>query len=114
MIGSMSKKVKTAKRKASSVRHTRAIQRERSAHPLVAPPPEQITARLTELILPATEAQQACAHQIFGLRLRDLTPGVMMALVLSLIWRQVGNLSVGVRLLNSEGLLWVTVMTVTQ
>jgi hypothetical protein len=114
MIGGMSQKVKPAKRKASSVRHTRAIQRERSQHPLVTPPPEQITARLTEFILPATEAQQASAHQTFGLRLRDLTPVVMMALVLSLIWRQVGNISVGVRLLNSEGLLWAAAMPVTQ
>ena len=108
------RKTKTAKRKASSVRHTRAIQRARIQHPLAAPPPAQITARLKALILPDTEAQQATAHDLFGVRLRELTPVVMMALVLSLIWRQVDNVSAGVRLLNSEGLLWVTAMAVTQ
>ena len=121
MIGGMSQKTKTAKRKvkiskrkASSVRHTRAIQRDRSKRPLVAPPTEQITDRLTELILPATQTEQATAHQTFQLRVRTLTPVVMMALVISLIWRQVGGLSDGVRLLNSEGLLWAAATAVSQ
>ena len=121
MIGGMSQKTKTAKRKvkiskrkASNVRHTRAIQRDRSKRPLVAPPTEQITDRLTELILPATQTEQATAHQTFKLRVRTLTPVVMMALVISLIWRQVGGLSDGVRLLNSEGLLWAAATAVSQ
>jgi Transposase DDE domain len=113
-MGGMSKRAKTSKRKASTVRHTRAIQRDRSQRPIVAPPAEQVTARLTELILPATQAQQATAHQTFGLRARTLTPVVMMAFVISLIWRQVGNVSEGVQLLNSEGLLWVAAVAVTQ
>jgi hypothetical protein len=40
-------------RKASSVRHTRAIQRDRRQHPPSAPPPMEVTARLTELVYPA-------------------------------------------------------------
>ncbi len=38
----------------------------------------------------------------------------MMAFVISLIWRQVGSLGEGVRLLNSEELLWVTALSVSQ
>lgn len=44
-------------RKASSVRHTRAIQRERTKHPVAAPSDEQIQERLTEIVHPATLAQ---------------------------------------------------------
>ena len=40
-------------RKASSVRHTRAIQRDRRRHPPSAPPAVEITVRLTELVYPA-------------------------------------------------------------
>ena len=39
-------------KKTSSVRHTRAIQRDRSKRPLVSPPDEQIAARLTEIVHP--------------------------------------------------------------
>jgi len=109
----MSKKTKSPKKK-STVRHTRAIQRDRSKHPLVAPPPAQVTARLKELILPAAQAEQDTAHHVFGVRARKLTVVVMLAFVLSLIWRQVGNLSDGIRLLNTEGLLWATAVTVSQ
>jgi hypothetical protein len=44
----------TTKKKASSVRHPRAVQRDRTKRPLSAPSDEQITARLTEVIHPAT------------------------------------------------------------
>ena len=54
-------------KKPSSVRHTRAIQRDRSKRPEVAPPDEQITERLTEIIHPATLAQIAHFHRL-GLR----------------------------------------------
>jgi len=37
-----------------------------------------------------------------------------MAFVISLIWRQVGNVSEGVRLMKSEGLLWAAAVSVTQ
>ena len=103
----MSQQAKLSKRKASTVRHTRAIQRDRSKRPVVAPPPEQVEARLKEVILPATRVEQDTIYRALGLRVRTLTLFVMMALVLSLIWRQVGNVSEGVRLLNTEGLLWV-------
>jgi len=96
------------------VRHTRAVQRDRSKRPLAAPPAEQVTARLQEVILPAAQAEQDRAHHDFGVRARKLTLVVMMAFVLSLIWRQVGSVSDGVRLLNTEGLLWATAIAVSQ
>ena len=40
----------------SSVRHTRAIQRDRTQRPLSAPPAEAVVARLTEIVHPATLA----------------------------------------------------------
>jgi hypothetical protein len=109
----MSKKTKSPKKK-STVRHTRAIQRDRSKRPIVAPPPEQVSDRLREVILPATQAEQDKAYATFGVRVRKLTLVVMMAFVLSLIWRHVGNISEGVRLLNTEGLLWATALIVSQ
>jgi hypothetical protein len=113
-IGRMSQKAKLSKRKASTVRHTRAIQRDRSKRTPNAPPPEQVAGCLKEVVLPATQAEQATTYRALGLRVRTLTLVVGMAFVLSLIWRQVGNISEGVRLLNHEGLLWVAALSVSQ
>src|SRR6476660_3990602 len=103
----------TSKPKKSSVRHTRAIQRDRTKRPNTAPPDEQIQARLTELIHPATYAQGATFHGM-GLRERILTLPVMMAFVLSLIWRHLGSVSEATRVLREEGLLWASPQQVTQ
>jgi len=81
-----------AKKKASAVRHTRAIQRDRTKRPLSAPPDEQITARLTEVVHPATLQRVSYYHQL-GLRERLLTLPVRVALVLSLSWRQFSGVS---------------------
>lgn len=96
----------TVKKKASSVRHTRAVQRDRTKRPLSAPSDEQITARLTEVIHPATLQLVSYYHQL-GLRERLLTLPVMVALVLSLIWRQFSGVSELVRVIRTETLLWV-------
>ena len=66
-------------KKRSSVRHTRAIQRDRSKRPLSAPPAEAVVARLTEIVHPATLAQVGYFHGL-GLRARILTLPVMVAL----------------------------------
>src|SRR5512134_1674107 len=96
----------SAKKKASSVRHTRAIQRDRTKRPLSAPPDEQITARLTEVVHPATLQLVNYYHQL-GLRARLLTLPVMVAFVLSLIWRQFNGVSELVRVVQQETLWWV-------
>jgi hypothetical protein len=100
-------------RKNSSVRHTRAIQRDRSKRPPNIPPDEHIVARLTEMVHPATLSQVAHYHQL-GLRERMLTLPIMVALVLSLIWRQVGGVSDLVRLVRSELVLWVPPLKISQ
>jgi hypothetical protein len=97
---------KPAKKKPSSVRHTRAVQRDRTKRPPSAPPDEHIVARLTELIHPATLRLVSYYHQL-GLRERILTLPVRVALVLSLIWRQFSGVSELVRIIRTETLLWV-------
>ena len=89
----------------SRVRHTRAIQRDRSKRPPAAPPAEAVTERLADLIHPATLAQLD-HFRTLGLRERVLTLPVMVALVLSMIWRPVGGVAELQRLLEREGLLW--------
>jgi hypothetical protein len=107
-----SKKDKSTK-KTSSARHTRAIQRDRSKRPLSVPPDEEISARLTEIIHPVTLNQVAHFHQL-GLRERVLTLPIMVALVVSLIWRQVGDVCDLMHLVVSEMVLWVPPLQISQ
>ncbi|MFO1432473.1 MAG: transposase [Candidatus Competibacteraceae bacterium] len=88
------------------MRHTRAVQRDRTKRPLSAPSDEQLTARLTEVIHPATLDLVRYYHQL-GLRERLLTLPVMVALVLSLIWRQFSGVSEVVRVIRTDTRLWV-------
>ena len=93
------------KPKKSSVRHTRAIQRDQTKRPNTAPPDPQVQALLEQVLQPATFSQVAHFHQC-GLRERILTLPVMVAFVLSLLWRHLGSIREGVRVLNEQGLLW--------
>jgi hypothetical protein len=77
------------------------------------PPDEQIAARLRELIHPATLAQVAHFHQM-GLRERILTLPIMVALVLSMIWRQVPSACELVRVVRRELVLWAPRFKVSQ
>jgi hypothetical protein len=103
---------KNDKPKKSSVRHTRAIQRDQSKRQNAAPPDEQIQALLQEVIQPATWAQVAHFQQL-GLRQRLLTLPVMVAFVLSLLWRHLGSVREGVRVLHQEGMLWTAPLSVS-
>src|SRR2546430_14515261 len=87
-------------KKPGTVRPTGAIARDRSKRPQAAPPPAEVEARLTALIHPLTLGQVAHYHDV-GLRQRVLSLPVMVALVLSMIWRQVGSAATLVRLLHS-------------
>jgi len=100
-------------KKPSSVRHTRAIARDRSKRPVVGPPDAQMCARMTELIHPLTFSQAAHYHDL-GLRERVLTLPVMVALALSMIWRQIGSVCTLTRLLRAEGFLWTAPVQVSQ
>jgi hypothetical protein len=80
---------------------------------MVGPPNEKIQEVLSEVIHPATFAQLD-AYRASGLRERILTLPVMVAFVLSLLWRQMGSVQDAVRALNREGLLWTAPVRVTQ
>jgi len=101
-------KQQSKKRRAarSTVRHTRAIQRDRTKRPVSAPPDERVTQHLTQVIHPAILAQLD-SFRALGLRERTLTLPVMVALVLTMIWRQVASAEELVRMLAREGLLWL-------
>jgi hypothetical protein len=109
-----SKKARAPKRKgASSVRHTRAIQRDRIKRPLAAPLSGPVEQGLTEVIHPATLAQVDHFHQL-GLRERVLTLPVMGALVVTMLWRQIPAGCELVRLLTTEGFLWISPLPVSE
>lgn len=96
------------------MRHTRAIQRDRVKRPVVAPPDKETEQRLLMLLKPAIEAQAETARSL-GLRTRALPLSVMVAIVVSMLWRQLGGGGSEIsRLLRSEGLLWVPKLRVTQ
>ena len=100
-------------RKASSVRHTRAIQKNRALQPFAAPTDEQIKERIEEIVHPATLAQVGYFHRL-GLRERTLSFVVMVAFVLEMIWRQIGNVSALTRLVQKEAILWEQPRKVSQ
>lgn len=100
-------------RKASSVRPTRAIQRDRTQHSIPRPSDEQIQERLTEIVHPATLAQVDYFRKL-GLRERTLGLIVRVALVSDMIWRQIRGVSERVRLIQTERVLWVSPRKVSQ
>jgi len=100
-------------RKASSVRHTRAIQRDHSKHALTAPTAAEVQERLTEMVHPATLEQVSYFHRL-GLRERTLGLVVMMAFVLEMIWRQISGVNEMVRLIQTEAMLWASPRKVSQ
>ena len=102
-----------SKSNKSSVRHTRAVQRARTKSQPAAPPAPELERLLCEVVQPATWAQVTHFAQL-GLRERVLTLPVMVAFVLSLLWRQVGSVREAVRVLHQEGMLWTAPMLVTQ
>ena len=100
-------------RKASSVRHTRAIQRDHTKHASSAPSAEEIQERLTEIVHPATLEQVNYFHGL-GLRERSLGLAVMVAFVLEMIWRQISGVNEMVRLIQTEAMLWASPRKVSQ
>lgn len=100
-------------RKASSVRHTRAIQQNRSKQPIAAPSDQQIRERIQEIVHPATLAQVSYFHRL-GLRERTLGFVVMVAFVLEMIWRQIGSVSALTRIVQKEAILWEQPKKVSQ
>lgn len=100
-------------RKASSVRHTRAVQKNRISQPVAAPSDEQIKERIQEIIHPATLAQVSYFHQL-GLRERTLRFVVMVAFVFEMIWRQIGSVNALSKVVQQEAILWEQPRKVSQ
>ena len=103
--GRMNEKRKQPKQK-KSLPHTRAIQRDRQKRPSAAPADATIETWLTEIIHPVAMNQIAYFRQL-GLRERILSLPVMVAFMISLLWRQVGSVREAVRVLQEQGMLWV-------
>jgi len=100
-------------RKKSTVRHTRAIQRDHTKRLVSTPTAEQVKERLTELVHPATLAQVSYFHGL-GLRARSLNLVVMVAFVLEMIWRQIGGVCEMTRIVQTEAVLWAAAVKVSQ
>jgi hypothetical protein len=73
----------------------------------------EIESRLTDLISPTTYALVKRYHDL-GLRERILTLPVMVALVLTMVWRQVPAVSQLVRMVSRDSLLWTPPINVSQ
>jgi hypothetical protein len=103
----------TQPRKKSSVRHTRAIQQNRSKHPITAPTDQEVRERIQEIVHPATLGQVSNFHRL-GLRERSLGLVVMVAFVLEMIWRQIGGVNELARIVQAEAVLWEQPRKVSQ
>ena len=94
-----------AKTRKYSWRHSNPDFRRRIHPPL--PPVEEIQRRQIALIRPEHFTPLRLVRDKGRLRDRVLTLPVMVAVVLSLIWRQVASLREVVRIVEDEGLLWL-------
>lgn len=80
-----------------------------------APSNEELEARLREYLTPGTFANlKTVQDKERSLRDRILTLPVMVAIVLSLVYRQMSGLSEVLRVLEQEGLMWVDAQRVTR
>ena len=91
-------------RKASSVHHTRAVQKNHTCQPMAAPSDEKIKERIQDIVLPATLTQVSYFHWL-GLREHTLGFVVMVAFVLEVIWRQIGCVNALTRIVQKEAVL---------
>lgn len=82
-------------------------------HNTPSPNNEAIANQLEALLTPAITAQQAYYRQL-GLRARILNLSLMVAVVLTLLWRQVPSVQELTRLLAREDLLWCRAAKVSQ
>lgn len=76
------------------------------------PENEQIEQRLLEVLTPAMFSPRRIRE--WRGRNRLLTLPVMVAVVLTLVWRQIASISELVRVLAKEGVMWIKALEVTQ
>jgi hypothetical protein len=112
-IGYNPRMKKATQKSKSTVRHTRAIQADRQKRPLVDNLTAEIEALFHSLVHPLTLLQCDLFRQM-GLRERTLTLPVMMALLLSAVWRQIAAVNELARLIRDEAVLWEEPKQVSQ
>ena len=78
-----------------------------------APDNQVVSNHLTELLSPMVYSQQAY-YQSLGMRERILTLPLMVAAVLTLLWRQVPSVNELTRMLHREDLLWAKAVKVSR
>jgi hypothetical protein len=74
---------------------------------------EAVANYLEDLLIPAMAAQKTFYRQL-NLRDRILTLPLMMAAILSLLWRNVAGVTELTRLLNRSGFLWCKPQKISQ
>jgi hypothetical protein len=89
------------------------VQHDRSQRPISVQNEKSIEAVLKEIVHPMTLSKIA-VFRALGLRARSLSLPVMVGLVLSLIWRQMGSVCELARVVQREVVLWVPKTKVTQ
>lgn len=70
------------------------------------PPDEGLVEQMEAVVHPAVYGQMDL-YRAMGLRARILSLPVMVALVLGMLWRQIGSVRETVRVLHDEGMLWL-------
>jgi len=97
----------------STIRHTRAIQVDRQKRPIVDNITTEVEDIFRSIVHPLTLAQ-CDLFRAMGLRERTLILPVMVALLLSAIWRQITGTSELARLIRHEAVLWEQPRKVSQ
>src|SRR3990172_8484759 len=95
-----------AKKKKGNPDHVRRRNRPSASN-------EEIEKQLEELLKPAVFGQMAYYRQL-GMRSRILALPLMVAAVLTLLWRQVPSVNELARMLAREDLLWSKAVQVSQ
>ena len=72
-----------------------------------------IAEQLKTLLIPAITAQKGCYREL-GLRNRILTLPLMVAAVITMLWRDVAGISELTRMLVREGFLWCSPTRISQ
>jgi Transposase DDE domain len=95
------------KKRPSREKHRKGNPDLRRAVNMPAPKNEELEARLRDLLSPGTFANlKTVTDKTRSLRERVLTLPMMVAIVLSLVYRQMNGLSEVLRVLEQEGLMW--------
>ena len=78
-----------------------------------APDNQAVSNHITELLSPIVYSQQSY-YQSLGMRERILTLPLMLAAVLTLLWRQVPSVNESTRMLHREDFLWAQAVKVSR